>query len=425
MWTAVVFASCVPEITVISNDAAARSDSANLPDTFVDRFVVDAGADGSLTTSDSPSFPETGPLDIAESEEPQGVDVTARDAVDERAAPLDAVPADIHSADALTDRLENIDAETLTDAVADVSPDRACVSCSAANASSVCIDGSCRIEACASGFGDCNGALADGCEQSLRSDLANCGRCGNRCQSGACVAGGCVITACPSGMVLIPAGTFTMGSSVGEPMERPVHLVELAAFCIDTTEVTVAAYSACTASGCSRPTTGVTYNWGVKGRENHPINGVDWFQASAFCRWRSSAALPTEAQWEYAARGGDERPYPWGFDAPGSQLCWSGGGSFRTSTCPVRSFPAGASPAGLFDMAGNVWEWTADWMGDYTSGGSAAALNPTGPSTGAERVFRGGQWFSSVSSAVRTTSRGSADPSFRDFAGFRCVLNGS
>ncbi len=227
-----------------------------------------------------------------------------------------------------------------------------------------------------------------------------------------------VIERCPSEMVFIPAGTFMMGSTSGDADERPVHQVTLSAYCMDLTEVTVAAYRGCTAPGCSAPDTGGACNWGLAGRDLHPINCVDWNQALAYCRWRGGE-LPTEAQWEYAARGGDGRTYPWGNAAPAAQPCWAGGGTARTGTCPVGTFPAGNSPFGLMDMAGNVYEWTADWMGPYAAG---AASDPTGATSGTFRVFRGGGWGNSAASFMRSAGRDGQAPTYRDVIdGFRCA----
>jgi formylglycine-generating enzyme required for sulfatase activity len=210
---------------------------------------------------------------------------------------------------------------------------------------------------------------------------------------------------CPAGMAYIPAGTFIMGDSY---LIR--HAVTLSAYCMDMTEVTVAAYRACTATGCTTPGTGTFFNWGVTDRDNHPINGVDWSQSRAYCQWRGGD-LPTEAQWEYAARGTDARTYPWGNAAPASQLCWNrypGPGS----TYPVQSYPGGNSPFGLFDMAGNVWEWTLDFYANYTD---EAAIDPIGPTSGTNRVCRGGSGFDSSATFVRAAFRG------RDSSlGFRC-----
>ncbi len=223
---------------------------------------------------------------------------------------------------------------------------------------------------------------------------------------------------CPSGMVLIPGGTFTMGDT--DPMSeyaQPPHSVTLSSYCMDVAEVTVAAYSACSATGCSVPGTGQGCNWGIAGRGNHPINCVDWNQARSYCQSRGSD-LPTEAQWEYGARGTDGRRYPWGNDAPSSQLCWSGSG-IRASTCPVQSLPAGNSPFGLFDMAGNVWEWTLDWHAAYSG---AAVTNPTGPGSGSQRVARGCAYDCTGEWVVRGAYRARLGPTERHyFRGFRCA----
>jgi formylglycine-generating enzyme required for sulfatase activity len=160
------------------------------------------------------------------------------------------------------------------------------------------------------------------------------------------------------GMARTPGGTFVMGSESIYADEKPVHRVTVAAFSMDVTDVTTAAYGACVRAGkCSEPGAGDYCNWGKGDRQNHPINCVDWNQATAYCAY-AGKRLPTEEEWEYAARGTDGRTYPWGNEAPSNQLCWNRGAS-KEGTCVVGSHPSGASPFGLQDMAGNVWQWTS------------------------------------------------------------------
>ena len=231
------------------------------------------------------------------------------------------------------------------------------------------------------------------------------------------------VASCPSGMVLIPAGSFMMGDADTLSSDaQPPHRVTLSAFCLDLTEVTVAAWRGCTAAGCTAPDTGSMCNWTASAgaRESHPINCVSWSQARSYCLSRG-ADLPTEAQWEYAARGSDttNHIFPWGNAAPGAQLCWSGGGTTRTSTCPVQSFPSGNSPFGVFDMAGNVAEWTLDWAGPYSA---EPATDPTGPLVGEYRSYRGGAWHLSAASMIRTPYRLADDPLYRfGWFGIRCA----
>jgi len=190
-------------------------------------------------------------------------------------------------------------------------------------------------------------------------------------------------------MVYVPAGEFLMGSKDGEGQddERPQHKVFLTGYWIYRTEVTVAQYKKfCQATGRVMATD-PPWKW----QDDHPVVNVFWDDAAAYAQW-ANAALPTEAQWEKAARGTDSRVYPWGNDWDGEKCQNSVGGKNAGKTAPVGSMPAGASPYGCLDMAGNVWEWCADW---YDAGyyKNAPARNPTGPATGTTRVLRGGSWF--------------------------------
>jgi formylglycine-generating enzyme required for sulfatase activity len=261
---------------------------------------------------------------------------------------------------------------------------------------------------------------------------------------------------CPEGMVLIRGTTFMAGSvpGVGDADELPAHRVTVAPYCIDRTEVTVGQYRGCMQGGtCSLHTTvnlpGLSasdaqmYSQYCNGartdRDNHPINCVDWSQADTFCHSRNGR-LPTEAEWELAARGPDQRLYPWGQPAPSRMLlngcdadCQSlferpgrpRGATIHDSTdgfgstAPVGTFTAGASLFGLQDMAGNVGEWVGDWYGPYSN---IPVTDPTGPTSGTDRVVRGGHWQSSNPRNVRGAARVHTAPTVRlATVGFRCV----
>jgi formylglycine-generating enzyme required for sulfatase activity len=262
---------------------------------------------------------------------------------------------------------------------------------------------------------------------------------------------GAVPGGCPEGMVPVPAGTFQMGSPEGEgdADEHPQHEVTLPPYCIDRTEVTVAAYAECVAAkGCrAAPLTvnstlytaeEVKRYSGLCNRNDrltYPINCVDWNRAAAYCTWQSKR-LPSEAEWEYAARGKGDRVYPWGNEAPNAKRLNMWGGqcvelathevilvaavpddSGSWDTTPVGRYPDGRSPFGALDMAGNVWEWTADWYGSYAT---QAVTNPQGPHTGTSRVTRGGGSFEL--STYRIADRNWPDPEERAFdLGFRCA----
>lgn len=258
---------------------------------------------------------------------------------------------------------------------------------------------------------------------------------------------------CPDDMVFVPGGTFLMGSPEGEGSsdEHPGHRVTLGPYCIDRTEVTVAAYRACVSCTPAAKTVqwkdvskeDVTFwsqfcNGGRDGRDLHPINCVDWSQADVYCR-AVGKSLPSEAQWELAARGIEGRTYPWGAEKPsaervnacGSECVALGkrlGKTWKSmydqddhaeSTAPVGSYPAGKSPYGALDMAGNVWEWTADWHGDYSK---ESVTDPPGPAKGEFRVVRGGSWFYGESSGMRASDRDWDRPAIRfDNVGSRCA----
>jgi serine/threonine-protein kinase len=205
-----------------------------------------------------------------------------------------------------------------------------------------------------------------------------------------------------SKMVKVPAGEFWMGCNEKvdqecDADEKPGRSVSVDAFSIDRTEVTVAQYRDCVEAGrCTDPATTGSCNWGQAGRDDHPVNCVDWSKAKAYCEW-AGKRLPTEAEWEKAARGTDGRKYPWGNDWSASKANVGDDG-----TKPVGSYPSGASPYGAVDMAGNVWEWVSDKVGDG-------------------RGLRGGSWNNNARLA-RASNRFSYDPDTRsNYVGFRCA----
>jgi formylglycine-generating enzyme required for sulfatase activity len=236
-------------------------------------------------------------------------------------------------------------------------------------------------------------------------------------------------------MVYVPAGSFEMGSVEGEIDEHPVHTVTLSGFWMDQTEVTNAQYQKCVKVGaCLAPT---TCDWGKPtygdaSKANHPVVCVDWHAARRYCEW-TGTRLPTEAEWEYAARGPQAFAYPWGeaFDCsrgnfddeswihdyvvPGGEGC-----DGYQKTAPVGSFEAGSSWCGALDMAGNVSEWVADWHGDYSS---ATQTDPTGPAQGEFKVLRGGAWIA-FQEGMQSTRRYRDIPDSRNRnGGFRCAAS--
>ncbi len=219
-------------------------------------------------------------------------------------------------------------------------------------------------------------------------------------------------------MVMVPAGPFTMGTDSGDAEDAPAHSVDLPAFEIDKFEVTNDDFALFVdATGYqtdAEGSGGQSWRKYAEGKGNHPVVKVTWNDAVAFCEW-AGKRLPTEEEWEKAARGDDGRAYPWGNDFDASQANVKDTG--LRSTTAVGSFPGGASPYGAEDMGGNVWEWTATWFKAYPGGAD------DNPYYGERfRVTRGGAWFEEAPQ-VTAFNRNAADPDItaNDDLGFRCV----
>lgn len=272
------------------------------------------------------------------------------------------------------------------------------------------------------------------CKTSCTNAATDCN--GTPCTNGQCVA-------CPGDMVYIPPGPFTMGWN--STHDKVVTVTLTKGFCIDKTEVTTAAYKACvTAGACTAtdPTNfyGASCTAAASGTDNMPINCVTWDQAKAYCAWTGlgggARRLPTEAEWERAARGTDARTYPWGAATPDCSYANFYGGSGGSAYCQpnspyftnVGSLPKGNAASGISDAAGNVREWTADcYVIDYTNGAvcSGTCTDPVGStncamvSSQTEHSIRGG-FVNSMASALATYVR-DGTYSYDKYTGFRCA----
>ena len=207
---------------------------------------------------------------------------------------------------------------------------------------------------------------------------------------------------CPSGMVLVRGGALPPGEGSG---------VNVRSFCLDRTEVTADAYASCASAGACRDhdlECGNAATYGKKGLGSHPVNCVTWDEAETFCR-EHGKRLPTEEEWEWAARGGPRATvFPWGDEPPADRACWDGEGNAkgkgeRKGTCPVATHPRSRTTSGLQDLAGNVREWTASEHERF-------------------RVLRGGSWGDSLPEFLGASFRGWNAPDERmELLGFRCA----
>ena len=233
-------------------------------------------------------------------------------------------------------------------------------------------------------------------------------------------------------MVHVPGGEFKMGRSRGADR---AHTVALDSFWIDQTEVTNDHYRRCVEAGACRAPT--ECSWGEPtykdaSKADHPVLCVSWQSAGNYCRW-AGGRLPTEAEWEYAARGPDSAVYPWGDEFDGTRLNSCDANcphedqrvtdydDRHAMTAPVGSYPGGTSWCGALDMAGNAWEWVADWHGPHPR---TRQTNPTGPDSGSERIIRGGSWFDyNEYGFLRADNRHPYEPRAADYlVGFRCMV---
>jgi formylglycine-generating enzyme required for sulfatase activity len=224
-------------------------------------------------------------------------------------------------------------------------------------------------------------------------------------------------------MVAIPEGVFAMGFDGTQALEdeRPLHRVWLDAFSIDLHEVTTAHYAAFL-SATNRPAPWLWETVDLNQHGDRPVIGVDWHDAEAYCRWKGKR-LPTEAEWEKAARGTDGRLYPWGNQSPTKEFANFALGarfSYGQVLLPVSDFEQGKSPYGLYQMAGNVYEWVADWYAaNYYE--TSPGRNPPGPERGQFKVLRGGSW-SDLPKYLLTYGRFKLPPETRNsYTGFRCA----
>ncbi|MGH7232806.1 MAG: SUMF1/EgtB/PvdO family nonheme iron enzyme [Nitrospiraceae bacterium] len=228
--------------------------------------------------------------------------------------------------------------------------------------------------------------------------------------------------AAPDGMALIPPGEFIMGEDNGHPDARPMHRPTLSAYWIDRYEVTNAQYRLCVEGGvCSSPKDRHAFD--DPQRAQHPVINITWKQAHGYCQWRDRR-LPTEAEWEKAARGTDGRRFPWG-NSEDAIKTWAKERTMTSGsngTSAVGSLVETASPYGVYDLVGNAWEWVKDWYTEdyYTT---APRQDPQGPLRGSFRVLRGGDWNQSPLDLRASTRAWDEMTYWGPTVGFRCAAD--
>ena len=334
--------------------------------------------------------------------------------------------------------------------------------CSYARARAACTGGSCAIEACETGWGNCDGDVGNGCETDVLRSGAHCGRCGAACGAGqVCVGGACAASqrSCPDasevgcGMEYVPGGTFAMGEVMAYAATPLQLMISLGAFLVDRDEVSVQRFRRFVLAGMPAVATGrVQYpsaeliivappllpmprtvgdfdraacNWtsSPSDRERFPINCITWFTAAAFCVW-DGARLPTEAEWEFAARGTDGRSYPWGTIFRDSGYCAIPGLVMDTCALDDPRFMMGASPFGVRGLVGNVAEFVADSYEPYSDPGCwgmRARMDPLCRTSSPDIVLRGSGAMSTMD-GHRVASRSNTRPNATIASvGFRCA----
>jgi len=282
---------------------------------------------------------------------------------------------------------------------------------------------------CVASQASCYSPEITACEVTCAEAGGNCPE-GTACTGGYCNPPGVAASVCraggvdggpdfvvPSGMVLIADnGPFSMGCVPGDTLcfddptsdqgETPSHLVTVSPYVIDIAEVTVGQYAACVDdSACIEPSTDVTTHYDPNANPNWPVTGMSRASAEVYCRWLDKR-LPTEAEWEKAARGASTaRIYPWGDDPPGCNIkahFKASNACVQATPADVKSFEDGQSFYGLYDMSGNVWEWVSDWSAPYPM---SAVVDPEGPESGSTGILRGGGWRTGEVQYMRVSNR--------------------
>ncbi len=215
----------------------------------------------------------------------------------------------------------------------------------------------------------------------------------------------------------VPGGEFTMGAEAANAsaeQEQPAHAASVDGFWLQRTEVTNAQYARCVADGACTPPQ--VEGWDAPELADHPVSYVDWQQANDYARW-AGGRLPTEAEWERACRGDDTRLYPWGDQPPTAET--ANFGNNTGDTLPVGSLPAGASPYGILDLSGNVWEWTSSLEQPYPYAADDGREDPTADG---QRTARGGSFYYTQYQARCTARSGFAPTTANPNFGLRVLL---